>query len=110
LVDPTPWLRAAADGAWLRVHVVPGATRAGVAGLHGDALRVRVTARPREGAANRELCRLLAGVLGVCPGDLELEAGARGREKRVRVRGLPAETVRERLAARLSVDRAPGHN
>jgi uncharacterized protein (TIGR00251 family) len=105
-----PWLRAAPDGAWLRVHVVPGAARAGVAGLHGDALRVRVAARPLEGAANRELCRLLARLLSVRPGDLELEAGARGREKRVRVRGLPAETVRERLAGALSVDRAPEHN
>jgi len=82
------WLRAAADGAVLRVHVVPGA-----------ALRVRVTARPPAGAANRELLRLLARALGLRPGDLELEAGAHGREKRVRVRGLPAAAVRERLAA-----------
>ena len=93
------WLRAASDGAVLSVHVVPGAVRAGVAGLHGDALRVRVAARPLEGAANRELLRLLARVLGVRPGDLELESGARGREKRVRVRGLPAQMILERLAA-----------
>jgi uncharacterized protein (TIGR00251 family) len=104
------WLRAASDGALLRVHVVPGAARPGIAGLHGDALRVRVTARPVEGAANRELLRTLAGVLGIRAGDLALEAGSRGREKRVRVRGVPAETVRERLAPALSVDRAKGHN
>jgi uncharacterized protein (TIGR00251 family) len=104
------WLRAESDGVVLRVHVVPGAARAGVGGLHGEALRVRVAARPREGAANRELLGLLACLLGVRPGALELEAGARGREKRVRVRGLPAETVRERLAALLSVDTAKGHN
>ena len=68
-------------------------------GLHGEALRVRVAARPLAGAANRELLRLLARALGLRPGDLELEAGAHGREKRVRVRGLPAAAVRERLAA-----------
>jgi len=94
----------------LRVHVVPGARRAGVTGLHGDALRVRVTAPPVEGAANRELLRLLARLLGVRSADLALEAGARGREKRVRVRGLAAETVRERLVPALSVDGAKGHN
>jgi len=99
LADPAPWLRATSDGALLRVHVVPGAARAGMGGLHGDALRVRVAARPLEGAANRELLSLLARVLDVRPGDLELEAGTRGREKRVRVRGLPAETILERLAA-----------
>jgi len=92
------------------VHVVPGARRAGVTGLHGDALRVRVTARPVEGAANRELLRLLARLLGVRSADLALEAGARGREKRVRVRGLAVETVRERLVPALSVDGAKGHN
>jgi len=92
------------------VHVVPGARRAGVTGLHGDALRVRVTAPPVEGAANRELLRLLARLLGVRSADLALEAGARGREKRVRVRGLAVETVRERLVPALSVDGAKGHN
>jgi uncharacterized protein len=104
------WLRAAPDGAVLRVHVVPGAARPGVAGLHGDALRVRVTAPPVEGAANRELRRLLARVLGVRAADIELEAGAHGRAKRVRIRGLPPGSVRERLAEVLSVDRATGHN
>jgi uncharacterized protein len=88
----------------------PGASRAGVAGVHGGALRVRVRARPVEGAANRELLRVLAAVLGVRPGALELEAGARGRDKHVRVRGLPVEVVRARLEAVLSVDRPEGHN
>jgi len=110
LAEPAPWLGATSDGAVLRVHVVPGAARAGVAGLHGEALRVRVTAPPVEGAANRELLRLLARLLGVRAGHLEIAAGTRGREKQVRVRGLPAGTVRERLAAALSVDSAKGHN
>src|SRR5437870_11937923 len=90
------WLRAASDGAVLHVHVVPGAARAGVAGLHGDALRVRVAAPPVEGAANRELLRLLARLLGVRPGDLELEGGGHGREERGRVGWRSAETVRGR--------------
>lgn len=61
-------MRAVADGAVLRVHVGPGARRPGLAGLHGNALRVRVSAPPEGGAANRELVRLLAGLLGVRPG------------------------------------------
>jgi uncharacterized protein (TIGR00251 family) len=108
--DPEAWLHASPEGAVVRVHVVPGARRAGVAGLYGAALRVRVTAPPVEGAANRELLGLLAGLLGVRASDLVLESGSRGREKRVRVRGVPAETVRERLAPALSVDRAKAHN
>ena len=110
MVSEDGWLRAVSDGALLRVHVVPGAARPGVAGFHGAALRVRVAAPPVEGAANRELLRLLAGVLGIRAGDLALEVGSHGREKRVRIRGVPPETVRERLAPVLSVDRAKAHN
>ena len=91
----------------VRVKVVPRASRPGIVGLHGNMLRVRVAAPPRGGAANRELLDLLAALLGVRPGVLSLAAGARGREKRVHVRGLPAHTVRDRL---LSVDKGAGHN
>jgi uncharacterized protein len=104
--EPASWLREDRDGCLLRVWAVPGAARAGVAGLHGDALRVRVTAPPEGGAANRELVRLLAARLGLHPGALTLEAGPSGRQKRVRIRGLALEQVR----ARLSVDTATDHN
>jgi hypothetical protein len=92
------------------VRVSPGASRAGVAGLHGEALRVRVSARPVEGAANRELLQVLAGALGIRPSALTIEAGTLGREKRVRVEGLDAGAVRERLGPALSVDRGRAHN
>lgn len=94
----------------MRLRVVPGAARAGVVGFHGEALRVRVTARPVEGAANRELLRVLAAALGVRPSALTLEAGAHGREKLVRVEGLAPETVRARLTPGASVDSARRHN
>jgi hypothetical protein len=110
LPEPASWVLAVPDGAVVRVKVVPGASRPGIAGLHGDMLRVRVAAPPRGGAANRELLHLLASLLGVRPAALSVAAGARGREKRVHVRGLPAPTVRARLAAGLSVDKETGHN
>jgi len=102
----TGWLRPAGDGCVLRVWAVPGAARAGVAGLHGDALRVRVTAPPEGGAANRELVRLPPRRLEIRPGDVTPEAGPTGRQKRIHIRGLAVEQVR----ARLSVDTAAGHN
>ena len=40
--EPAGWLRPAPDGAIVRVHVVPRAARSGLAGFHGEALRVRV--------------------------------------------------------------------
>jgi uncharacterized protein (TIGR00251 family) len=108
--DASSWLSEAADGVVLRLHVVPGASRPGVAGVHGDALRVRVDAPAVEGAANRALVRLLAALLGVRPSSVEVVAGATGRRKRVRVAGVAAERVRERLVARPSVDTGEGRH
>jgi uncharacterized protein YggU (UPF0235/DUF167 family) len=80
-----------------------------VVGVHADALRIRVTAPPEGGAANREVVRLLAAALGVRPRDVgSLRAGARRKE--VRIRGLRAEEVQERLASRLSVDTSSDEN
>ncbi len=103
--DSAAWVVPTADGCLLRLHVRPGASRSGVGGLHGEALIVRVRARPVEGTANREVLAVLADVLGCRTSDLTLAAGARGREKRVGVRGLTAEAVRARLG---SVDKAGG--
>jgi uncharacterized protein (TIGR00251 family) len=97
---------AAAGGSVLRLHVRPGASRPGLAGLHGGALAVRVGARPVGGSANREVLTVLAGALGVAASALEMVAGGHGREKRVRVRGLGPAVVRTRLAPLLQFDRA----
>jgi len=74
-----------------------------VAGLHGGALALRVAARPIEGAANREVLAVIATALEVAPSAVELVAGARGRDKRVRIRGLDPAAVERRLAPRLRV-------
>jgi uncharacterized protein (TIGR00251 family) len=81
-----------------------------VVGVHAGALRIRVTAPPEGGAANREVVRLLAAVLGVRPRDVELASGAGGRRKEVRIRGLRAEEVRVRLACPRSVDTSSDEN
>ena len=103
-------VRPAPEGCVISVWAVPGASRSEVAGLHGDALRVRVTAPPENGAANREIVRLLAEVLGVRPRDVAVEAGAASRRKRVRIRGLEPATALRRLGVQRSVDTPAGEN
>lgn len=70
------------------VRVVPRASKSGVAGEHGGALRMRVAAPPVEGAANEELVRALAKALGVAPRAVEIVGGLSSKNKRVRVRGI----------------------
>ncbi|MEP7153285.1 MAG: DUF167 domain-containing protein, partial [Nitrospira sp.] len=47
-------------GVTISVHVQPRASRTESAGIHGDALKIRVAAPPADGAANDELCRFIA--------------------------------------------------
>ena len=103
-------IRSAPEGCVIAVWAVPGASRSEVAGMHGEALRVRVTAPPENGAANREIVRLLAEVLDVRPRDVAVEAGAASRRKRVRVRGLEPATALRRLGIQRSVDTPAGEN
>jgi uncharacterized protein (TIGR00251 family) len=76
-----------ADGrVLLRVRVTPRA-RTNTLALDGDGiLRVRLTAPPVEGAANRALVELLADGLGLKRGAFEVVQGKRGRDKVVAVR------------------------
>lgn len=79
------------------VRVQPRASRSEIAGLHGDALRVRLAAPPVDGAANEALVRLLAELLGVPRRAVRIEGGLASRSKLVEVDGVGIEAVR-RLA------------
>lgn len=80
----------------LTVRVSPGASRAGVVGSTGEALRVRVCSPPVDGRANEELCTVLADWLGVRTRQLQVLSGAASRTKRVRV-DLPVNDLLVRL-------------
>ena len=69
------------------VHVQPRASRGEIVGLHGAAIKVRLTAPPVDNAANEELVALLRGVLGLPRGAVRIVAGARGRSKVVELVG-----------------------
>ncbi len=61
----TSWLRAQGAGVAITVHVQPGASRCELAGEHGEALKVRISARAVEGSANAALREFIAECLGV---------------------------------------------
>jgi uncharacterized protein len=94
-------VEAGKDGAVLRVHVQPGARGEGIAGVHGNALKVRVRAPATSGRANDAVLTLLAKELGVAATALSLTSGAFSRDKRVRFAGLSAPELEKRLAATL---------
>lgn len=94
------WLRVAADGSVaLTLHIQPGARHTGFAGLHGEAMKIRLAAPPVDGKANAGLIAFLAERLGVAKAAVSLVSGDTSRAKRVRIDGVEPAIVRERLGA-----------
>jgi uncharacterized protein (TIGR00251 family) len=81
------------------VRVQPRASRNEVVGWQDDALRVRVTAPPADGLANRAVTDLLARALRLPASQIALVRGAASRDKLFRVARLSPSDVRLRLAA-----------
>ena len=81
----------------LELRVTPGASTDRVGPFDDDVLHVRVTRPAAEGAANRAVLRLVGKAIGVAPTRLVLVRGERSRHKRVRVEGLDAAELGERL-------------
>lgn len=79
------WRREDGGAVVLTLHVQPGASRTEVAGMHGDALKVRLAAPPVEGRANDALRRYLADAFGVPMRNVVIERGETSRRKVVRV-------------------------
>ena len=92
-----PLLAQKGEILYLRVRAGPGARESRLEGIHGDALRVRVAAPPEKGAANRALCELLAGILGLRASQIEVASGQASRDKTIAISGISLEAAKKRL-------------
>jgi uncharacterized protein (TIGR00251 family) len=84
-------------GVVLRVQVQTRASKDEVVGPHGDLLKVRITAAPVAGAANKHLLKFLAKKLKIPQGQLSVKSGATSRAKSIAIEGISADEVRQRL-------------
>ena len=80
------------------VHVVPRASKSEIIGEFNGALKIRLAAPPVEGAANRELIRVLAKFLKVPQNAVEIISGESSRRKVVRARGARAAQLEQIIA------------
>lgn len=86
-IEPHP------EGAVLPVRARAGASRNEIAGEHGGALRVLVTAAPEKGQANRAIITLLAKQFRLAKSACELISGATSPQKRFLVRGITPQAL-----------------
>lgn len=83
-------VRATVDGISFDVLVSPRASRARLGPVHGDRVKVAVTAPPVDGEANAAVIELVAKSLGVARAAVAITAGQSSRRKTVAVRGVDA--------------------
>ena len=81
------------EGIVFPVRVLPRSSRNEIAGVTGDALKVKLTAPPVEGAANKLLIEFLSEKLHVAKSKVEILSGQSGRNKLVKVSGIDKEKV-----------------
>lgn len=81
----------------LALHVQPGARRNSVVGVHGDALKIAVSAPPVDGKANDAICSFVASLIGVPARSVSIVAGATARRKIVAISDSSLGEIKVRL-------------
>jgi uncharacterized protein len=90
-------IRGSGDGVAFAVKVHPRAKKNAITGELGDALKLSITAPPIDGRANEACIEFFAKLLKVPRSSVTIASGEGSRNKVVRVAGLTAEQVQERL-------------
>ena len=84
-------------GVILTVYVQPRASKTEFVGIHGDALKFRVSAPPVDGEANTALCRHMAKFFSIPQRAVAVCSGQTNRKKRIELAGVTEDEVRNIL-------------
>lgn len=81
----------------LDIRVSPGAAANVIGGWMGDKLKIRVTAVPEKGKANKAVIQLLSRELGIPTSRIVLIKGSSSSNKTVEVDGLSSDELNRKL-------------
>jgi uncharacterized protein len=90
-----PFIASSPKGLFITIRVQPRASKNKVDGVQGGVLKIRLTAPPVEGEANRAIIDFLSRVLELKKSAFSIDTGLRSREKRVRVEDVTREWLEE---------------
>ena len=94
-----PYLQTLADGTLLlSLYVQPRASRNELAGLHGEALKLRLTTPPVDGKANKAVIAFLSKLFKIPKSDIIIKNGLQSRSKRLMLLGIDEISIRRLLA------------
>jgi uncharacterized protein len=92
-----PFMHQTAEGTIIVVTVQPRASKNELAGIHEDTLKVRITAPPVEGEANKECLKFFAKVFAVPKSRMAIVHGQKSRRKTILIRGVVPELLQNIL-------------
>ncbi len=95
-------IRESAGAVTFQVKVHPRAKKDALTGVHGDALKLALTAPPVEGRANDAVVEFFADLLRLPRSSVTIAAGQTSRNKVVRITGITADALRQRLESLMS--------
>lgn len=81
----------------LDIRVSPGAADNVIGGWMGDKLKIRVTAAPEKGKANKAIIRLLSRKLGIPASRIVLSKGTTSSNKTIEIEGLSSDELNRKL-------------
>lgn len=84
------WYSETPDGLVLNVKAQPRSSKAGIDGLVGDAVKVRIKSAPVDGKANKELVETLADAFGLAKSRVSFKSGETSKTKRILLAGISA--------------------
>jgi len=85
--------------ATISIRVTPNAAGNEITGLTDDTLRVKVSAPPVRGKANKELITFLSGLLDIKKDRISIVKGHTARNKIIAIDGMSKESALELLLA-----------
>jgi hypothetical protein len=96
-----PYLQETAAGVLLQLRVQPRSSRNQLVGFQGEALKIKLTSPPVDGAANKACCAYLAKLFDLTQSEVELVTGGKSRDKRILLRGISLQKAAEVLRSHL---------
>jgi uncharacterized protein len=83
----------------LRLYVQPKSSRNAFAGIHGDSIKLAITAPPVDGKANKAVVKFLASFFKVKKKEVTIKHGLQSRTKSILIAGSDIQIIQARIDA-----------
>ncbi|MCW5212686.1 YggU family protein [Desulfobulbus sp. TB] len=97
-----PYITEQPDGSLLlSIYVQPRSNHNAIVGLHGDAIKLRLTAPPVDGKANKAIIAFWAKSLKIPKSAITMKSGLHNRMKKILLNGVQEKQIRDLVECHL---------